>query len=198
MKNPGRDQLLPLLSAYVDDELSASERQLVEAHLEADPASARLVDDLRAGAVLMRTALEQQAEAVDWKGFTDSVMSGLSPRKLPLGERLSLALSELLTWNRGPLLAGAVGALAAVLIAIPLTLRLSTPDGYGAERVRVQTVAVEDAAQVKPVVMETDDGDAVIWVVDAPPEAPAPEKKEGVAVPDPAAPQPPAGKKGEL
>ena len=201
MNNPDRDQLLPLLSAYVDGELTAAERQTVEAHLAADPVSARLVEDLRTGAALLRSALEQQADAVDWSGFSDAVVSGLAPHRLPLWERLSLSLSELFTWHRGAMLAGAVGALAAVLVAIPVTLRFSTPDGYGAARVQVQDVAVEDEAQFKPVVMETDDGDAVIWVVDTPAEAPAPEPKPKAGEPAdpaaaPAAPTP--GKKGEL
>jgi anti-sigma factor RsiW len=175
MMNPGRDQFLPLLSAYVDGELTASERQAVEAHLAADPVSARLVEDLRAGGVLLRTSLEHQGDAADWPAFTDAVMSRLTPHQLPPWERFTLFFSELFTWHRGPMLAGALGAAVAIAVAIPLTLSLSTPDGYGAARVQVQTVAVEEAAQVKPVVMETDDGDAVIWVIDAPPEAPAPD-----------------------
>jgi anti-sigma factor RsiW len=197
MKTPGHDELLPLLSAYVDGELTAPERQAVEARLAADPGAARLVEDLRASGALLRTALEQEADQVDWKALTSSVMSGLEPHRLPLLQRLRLELSELLTWHRGPMLAGALGAVAAVAIAIPLTLSLATPDGYGAARVRVQTVAVEEAAQVKPVVMETDDGDAVIWVVDAPADVPAvepPAPSPGEA----GQPSSPPGRTGEL
>jgi anti-sigma factor RsiW len=178
MKNPAREKVLPLLSAYVDGELTPSERQGVEAHLRADDASARLVEDLRAGDALMRHALELEGDQVDWKAFADGVLEGLEPKKLPLLERWRLELSELFTWQRGPLVAGALGAVLAVLIAIPLTLRFSTPEGYGAARVRVQTVAVEEAAQVKPVVMETEDGDAVIWMVDAPPVEPTQEEQD--------------------
>jgi uncharacterized protein (DUF2252 family) len=66
------------------------------------------------------------------------------------------------------MLIGLASAAAAVAIAIPVTMKLATPNGYGAERVSVQTVSVDTEAQVKPVVMETDTGDAVIWVVDSP------------------------------
>jgi len=43
---------------------------------------------------------------------------------------------------------------------------------------RVQTVSVEDAATFKPVVMETDTGDAVIWVIASTPDA-GKKKKDG-------------------
>jgi anti-sigma factor RsiW len=167
MKNPAREKFEPLLSPYVDGELSPEERQHVEQHLANNPQSAAQVADFRAADALMRHALEMQADDVDWKGFTESVMGKLTPEKLPLFERLKLSLSEMFTWQRGPLMAGFAGAAAAVLVAIPLTMKLATPDGYGASRVQVQTVAVTDSeAKVQPVVMETETGDAVIWVVD--------------------------------
>jgi len=167
MKNPAREKFLPMLSPYVDGELSPEERQQVEQHLANNPESAALVADLRAGDALLRHAFEMQADDVDWKGFTDSVMGKLTPDKLPFFERLKLSLSEMLTFQRGPLLVGFASAAAALAIAIPLTMKLATPDGYGASRVQVQTVSVESEAQVKPVVMETETGDAVIWVVDS-------------------------------
>jgi anti-sigma factor RsiW len=166
--NPARAKFLPLLSPYVDGELTAEQRLQVEQHLAHNPESAALVADLRAGDALMRHALELCGDDVDWKGFNDGVMARLSPEKLPLLERLRLTFTELLTWQRGPLVAGLVGATAAVAIAIPLTMKLATPDGYGGARVLVQNVDVDSEArgQVKPVVMQTEDGDAVIWVID--------------------------------
>jgi anti-sigma factor RsiW len=198
MKNPAREKFLPLLSPYVDGELSPEERRQVEQHLANSEASAREVADLRAGDALMRHALEMQADQVDWKGFTDGVMSRLTPERLPLFERLKLTFSEMLTWQRGPLLAGFAGAAAAVLIAIPVTMRLATPDGYGAARLEVQTVAVDTQANVKPVVMETDDGDAVIWVVDGPEKEPDKAKAPDGAPDSKAAPDDATDKKGEL
>jgi len=169
MKNPAREKFLPLLSPYVDGELSVEERRQVEQHLAHNEESARQVADLREGDALFRHALEMQGDEVEWKGFSDGVMARLTPEKLPWLERAKLTLSEMLTWQRGPLLAGLAGATAAVAIAIPVTMRFATPDGYGATRVQVQTVALDDTqANVKPVVMETDDGNAVIWVVDGP------------------------------
>lgn len=168
MKNPAREKFLPMLSPYVDGELTPEERLQVEQHLANNPEAAAMVADLRAGDALMRHALELSGEDVDWKGFTDGVMAQLTPHKLPWMERFKLSLSEWLTWQRGPLVAGLVGAAAAVAIAIPVTLRLTTPEGYGAATLSVQTVDVDSdvRGQVKPVVMETEGGDAVIWVVD--------------------------------
>lgn len=167
MKNPAREKFEPLLSPYVDGELTPEERQQVERHLDNNPESAAQVADFRAADALMRHALEMQSDEVDWKGFTDEVMGKLTPDKLPLFERLALSLKEMFTWQRGTLVAGFAGAAAAVAIAIPVTMKLATPEGYGGSRVRVQTVSVTDTeAKVKPVVMETEGGDAVIWVVD--------------------------------
>jgi anti-sigma factor RsiW len=201
MTNPAREKFLPLLSAYVDGELSPAERLAVEAHLAVDETSARDVEDLRTASALTRHALEAQADDVDWHGFSAAVVSGLTPHRLPLLERWRLELAELMTWQRGTLLAGAVGAVLAVAIAIPVTLRFSTPDGYGAARVQVQTVAVEEAARVKPVVMETDEGDAVVWVIDSasPDVAPANQDEPSGKPPlDPDRAREPAAKKGEL
>lgn len=175
MKNPAREKFLPQLSPYVDGELSPEERQLLEQHLQNNKESAAQVADFRAGDGLMRNALEMQADDVDWKKFTEDVMARVTPEKLPLFERLRLTLSELFTYQRGPMMAGLAGAAAAVIVAIPVTMSLvgQAPEGYGAGRVEVQTVSVDTSATVKPVVFETESGDAVIWVVDAP------EKKDG-------------------
>lgn len=175
MKNPAREKFLPMLSPYVDGELTPEERQLLEQHLQNNKESAAQVADFRAGDGLMRNALEMQADEVDWKKFSDDVMARVTPDKLPLFERLKLTLSELFTYQRGPMMAGLVGAAAAVAIAIPVTMSLvgGAPEGYGAGKVEVQTVSVDSEATVKPVVFETESGDAVIWVVDAP------EKKDG-------------------
>jgi anti-sigma factor RsiW len=181
--NPAREKFLPMLSPYVDGELTAEERQLVEQHLANNPDSAAQVADFRAADALMRHALELSADDVDWKGFTDEVMGKLAPHQLPLFERLRLSLSELFTWQRGPLMAGLVGAAVAVAVAIPLTMKLATPDGYGGAKVLVQNVDVDAdmRGQVQPVVMETDNGDAVIWVVDdaTKPDAGKKKKKGG-------------------
>lgn len=169
MKNPAREKFLPLLSPYVDGELSPEERQQVEQHLANNKDSAAQVADFRAGDALMRHALEMQGDDVDWKAFTDGVMSQLTPEKLPLFTRLKLALGEMFTYQRGPLIAGMVGAAAAIAIAVPVAMKLGAglPAGYGAERVEVQTVSIDSNAEVRPVVMETDDGNAVIWVVES-------------------------------
>ncbi|MBL8937941.1 MAG: zf-HC2 domain-containing protein, partial [Archangium sp.] len=67
MKNPAREKFLPMLSPYVDGELTPEERQLVEQHLQNSKESAAQVADFRAGDGLMRNALDMQADDVDWK-----------------------------------------------------------------------------------------------------------------------------------
>jgi anti-sigma factor RsiW len=141
-KNPAFDKMLPLLSPYVDGELTPEERQMVEQHLAANKESAGQVADFRAGDALIRHALEMQGDSIDWKGFTDDVMSKVVPEKLPLFERIKLSLSEMFTYQRGPMLAGFAGA------AVPL-------------------------------VMETDTGDAIIWVVESNNPDGGKKKKDG-------------------
>ncbi|MBE2248750.1 MAG: zf-HC2 domain-containing protein [Myxococcus sp.] len=193
MKNPAREKFLPMLSPYVDGELTPEERQQVDQHLQNNKESAAQVADFRAGDGLMRNALDLQADDVDWKKFTEDVMARVTPEKLPLFERLKLTLSEMFLYQRGPMVAGLVGAAAAVAIAIPLTMSLvgQAPVGYGAGRVEVQTVSVDTEATVKPVVFETESGDAVIWVVDAPEKKDGGRKKGGGSDEEDIAPVPP-------
>ncbi|MBL8938724.1 MAG: hypothetical protein JNM69_29455, partial [Archangium sp.] len=58
-------------------------------------------------------------------------------------------------------------------------------------RVEVQTVSVDTEATVKPVVYETESGDAVIWVVDAPEKKDGGRKKGGGNDEEDVAPTPP-------
>ncbi len=178
MKNPAREKFLPLLSPYVDGELTPEERQQVEQHLASNKESQAQVADFRAADGLIRHALELQADSMDWSSFSSEVMSKVSPGKLPWLERVRLFWSEMVSFQPKPLVAGLVGAAVAVAIAVPVSMKLATPDGYGASAMRVQTVSVGDNATVKPVVMETASGDAIIWVVDAAPDA-GKKKKDG-------------------
>lgn len=178
MKNPAREKFLPMLSPYVDGELTPEERQLVEHHLANSKESTAQVADFRAADGLMRHALEMRADEMDWKAFAEDVMAKVTPEKLPLLERMKISLSEMFIYQRGPLLAGFAAAALAVLIAVPVTMKFATPDGYGGSKVEVQMVSVEDTATFRPVVMETDTGDAVIWVVESVPDA-GKKKKDG-------------------
>lgn len=198
MKNPAREKFLPMLSPYVDGELTPEERQLVEQHLANSRESTGQVADFRAADGLMRHALEMQADQVDWKAFADDVMAKVTPEKLPLFERLKLSVSEMFTYQRGPLLAGFAAAALAVLVAVPVTMKVATPDGYGATKMQVQTVSVEDNSKFKPVVSITDDGDAIIWVVDSTPDG-GKKKKDGEHSEETLTQDPPAeGKQGDL
>lgn len=197
MKNPAREKFLPMLSPYVDGELSPEERQLVEQHLANSKESTGQVADFRAADGLMRHALEMQADTMDWKAFADDVMAKVTPEKLPLLQRLQISLSEMFIYQRGPLIAGFAAAALAVAIAVPVTMKFATPEGYGASQMRVQTVSVDDSATFKPVVMETDTGDAIIWVVESTPDA-GKKKKDGEHSEETLTQDPTDGKQGDL
>ena len=178
MKNPAREKFLPMLSPYVDGELSPEDRQLLEQQLANNKESAGQVADLRAADALMRHALEMQADQVDWKAFTEDVMGKVAKEKLPLGDRVRIWFSEMFTYQRGPLMVGFAAAAVAVLVAVPLTLKFGAPEGYGANQVRVQSASVGDDSPYKPVVMETESGDAIIWMVETNPDG-GKKKKDG-------------------
>lgn len=169
MKNPARKTFEPLLSPYVDGELSPEERLRVEQHLAACKESADQVADFRAMSGLIRHSMDMAADEVDFKQLTNDVMASLVPEKLPLFERLKLSLVETFTWQRGPLFTGAaLASAAAVLVAVVLTRDAQV--GYGQAKMEVQAVTIEQDARFQPVVMETTGGDSIIWVVEEPPK----------------------------
>jgi|CXWL01.1.fsa_nt_gi anti-sigma factor RsiW len=176
--NPARKTFEPMLSAYVDGELKVADRQAVEQHLAACRESAMQVADLRATGGLLRVAMEMQADEVDWKDFTQNVMAKVGPSKLPLFERLKLSLTETFTYQRPMMVTSLATAMVVALIAVPLVMRGQVGPGYGNLKPEIQTVSVEKNATVRPVVMETEEGDAIIWMVDTESE-PAKSKTRG-------------------
>jgi anti-sigma factor RsiW len=167
MKNPARKTFEPLLSPYVDGELTPEERQAVERHIAADKESAAQVADFRAASGLTRLSFEMLADEQDFSEFANQVMARVTPQKLPVFERLKLSMSEMFTYQRSTFVT--VGAMACALALMAgAVVKLSGQDveGYANARVEVQTVSVDTDAKVRPVVMETDKGDAIIWMVD--------------------------------
>lgn len=174
-------KLLFQLSPYIDGELSPPERQAVDRHLAGCEACAGRVADLRATSGLTRVGLEMLAEEADFSGFAQKVMSQLTPEKPPLWERLGIAVTELFTYQRWQLATGLAVALLAVLAAAGWLLKPAPPAGYGSPLVAVQSVDTDQGAQVAPVVMKTQQGDAIIWLVDHP--TPADHPDSGAPVP---------------
>ena len=164
--NPACQTFVPRLSPYVDGELGPPERVQVEQHLTSCKDCTMRTADLRAESGLLRVGMEMLADEVDFKDFSRDVMARLTPHKAPLGERLRISVSEMFTYQRGMLAGGFATATLAVLLAVTLLLRTSTPEGYASERMAVQTVRTDASAHVAPVVLETKAGNSIIWVVD--------------------------------
>ena len=156
-----------MLSPYVDGELSPEERQAVERHIAADKESAAQVADFRAASGLTRLSFEMLADEQDFSEFANQVMARVTPQKLPVFERLKLSMSEMFTYQRTTLVtAGAMAFALALMAGAVVKLSGADPEGYANARVEVQTVSVDTDAKVRPVVMETEKGDAIIWMVD--------------------------------
>ncbi len=165
--NPARKKFEPMLSPFVDGELTPEERQQVEQHLAANKESAMQVADFRAASGLMRLTYEEQADQEDWRDFANQVLSKLTPEKPPLFERLKASLSEMFTYQRGVLVGAMVTATLLVTVAsLAFMLGSSSNTGYANDQLKLQTVKVDQDAHVAPVVMETENGDAIIWMVD--------------------------------
>lgn len=196
--NPARKKFEPLLSPFVDGELTPKERAQVEQHLAANRESAMQVADFRAASGLMRLTFEQQADQEDWSDFSNQVLAKLTPEKPPLLERISASVSEMFTYQRRVMVGGLVTAGLMVAVAsMAFLMGSSSGAGYANDRMKFQAVKVDKGAKVAPVVMETEGGDTIIWMVDNPPAKNAPPSEEGEEVD--ADPQPvPAKKAGDL
>jgi anti-sigma factor RsiW len=164
--NPACERFVPLLSPYIDGELTPTERVNVERHLSACKECTGRTADLRAESGLLRVGLEMAVDEVDFKDFAQKVMARVTPEKPPLLERLRLSLSEMFLYQRTAMLSSLATAAVLMLVAVPLLLRDSAPVGYAAERMTVQSVRTYDEARVAPVVMEADNGSTIIWLVD--------------------------------
>jgi anti-sigma factor RsiW len=201
--NPACDRFVPQLSPYIDGELSPAERVNVERHLSACRDCTSRTADLRAESGLLRVGLEMAVDEVDFKDFAQKVMARVTPEKPPLLERLKLTLSEMFLYQRTAMVSSLATAAVLMLVALPLLLRERAPVGYAAERMTVQAVRTYEEAHVAPVVMETDNGGAIIWLVDreahqdpAAREAPRGEEEEGEVDPKSGEPRPSVPRQG--
>jgi hypothetical protein len=59
-----------------------------------------------------------------------------------------------------------------------VVLTSGNPVGYGQAKMEVQAVTIDSNARVQPVVMQTQGGDSIIWVVEEPAGEPAVKKGE--------------------
>ncbi len=160
------------LSVYADGELDVRPQQALEAHLAACPACTGRLSDLRATSAFVRAELQRQADAANFAGFADRVLSRVKPVRPPLGERLRTGFAEWAAPRRLAFAGGLVAASLALLVGGTVFLRNGTP---GPTPVAVQSVSTEDQAHLAPVVLKTADGDAIIWLVEHP-DASVPER----------------------
>lgn len=165
--NPACKSFIPLLSPYIDGELSPAERVNVERHLSACRDCTSRAADLRAESALLRVGLEMAVDEVDFKDFTQRVMARVTPERPPLLERLRISLSELFLYHRTAMVSSLATAAVLALVVVPLLAqRDDVPLGYGGDRMRVRAVRASEGAKVAPVVLESEDGNTIIWVVD--------------------------------
>lgn len=190
--NPACQTFIPLLSPFVDGELTPTERVTVERHLAVCHDCTARAADLRAESGLIRHGLDLAADEVDFKDFAQKVMARLTPYKPPLWERLRVSLSEMFLYQRTAMVSSMVTAAVVLFVAVPTALMWkSTPTGYARPLLAVDSVTTEAGAKVAPVVMTNDKGDAIIWLVSSEPaEEAAPAKDDAAQAPPPAGQEP--------
>lgn len=177
--NPACERFVPMLSPYVDGELSSGERVNVERHLGACRDCTGRAADLRAESGLLRVGLDMAVDDVDFKDFTQRVMARVTPDKPPLIERLKLAVSEMFLYQRTAMISSLATAAVLVLVGVPLLTSDRAPEGYAAERMTVKSIQPYRNAEVAPVVMETDNGGTIIWLVDEDSDVLSPGAEKG-------------------
>jgi len=173
---------LQLLSAYVDGELTAAERETVERALSADPRMREIERSMRGLGSAVRALAEVEMAKADLSGVADRVMARVSRRPGVL-DRLRDA------WRRPWL---PVGGLVALAAAAFFAFRPAAPPAAGeGVGVVVSSVTADSEPGLRPVVLKTENGDAIIWLVDKPDASgnhratPLPADKPGVQAPVP-------------
>ncbi|HET9036275.1 MAG TPA: zf-HC2 domain-containing protein [Myxococcaceae bacterium] len=181
---------LQLLSAYVDGELTAAERETVERALVADPRLRELERSMRGLGSAVRALSDAEVTKADFSGLADRVMARVSRRPGFL-DRVREA------WRRPWL---PVGGLVAVAAAAFFIFGPAASTGPTAPGVVVQSASADSSQnQLQPVVLKTETGDAIIWLVDTPDASGnhrptvLPPDKPGVQAPVPAQQRPRAG-----
>jgi hypothetical protein len=128
--------------------------------------------------------MEMAVDEVDYKDFTQRVMARVTPERPPLLERLRISLSEMFLYHRTAMVSSLATAAVLALVVVPMLVNQhEAPMGYGADRMRVRAVRASEGAKVAPVVLESDDGNTIIWVVD----------QEAAPAHDASAAEPPSG-----
>jgi anti-sigma factor RsiW len=186
------------LSAHLDGELSPAARQTLEVHLASCQACAKRLEALRAVGEALRRRFEAKAEATDFSGFAAAVLSRLQPHRPSLPERLRVGWEEWRTHRAGGLWSGfaVAAALLVVVFALP-SARGPEPVATGSLHPSLEAVSTDEQSHIAPVVLKTEGGDAIIWLVDHP-DRPSLSLGTDASVPDvaPAATVRPKG--GEL
>ncbi|MGC4115025.1 MAG: zf-HC2 domain-containing protein [Myxococcales bacterium] len=155
-----------LLSAYADGEVDAKERSQVELHLSGCSDCRTRLADLKAMSESLSAHLMAQAEQVDFSKFADQVMAKVTPEQPGLLERLRIAWSEILAYHRTAVISSMVTAAVTLVIAVPLVYRYATEQAVTPE-VLVQDLQIDDP-NVKPVVMQLENGKTLIMLVRQP------------------------------
>jgi anti-sigma factor RsiW len=171
---------LQLLSAYVDGELTAAERETVERALAADPRVREIERSMRGLGSAVRSLSEAEVAKADFAGLSDRVMARVSRRPG--------VLSRLREAVRAPWLP--VGGLVALAAAAFFALRPVAP-APALTGVDVSSATADSQPELRPVVLKTETGDAIIWLVEKPDASgnhratPLPADKPGSQAPIP-------------
>jgi anti-sigma factor RsiW len=166
MSNASCQNFLPLLSGFADGELEAGARREVEQHISSCSLCSSRLADVAVVGQLLKSHVEAEVARVDFSRFADEVMQRLGPAPVSgwtqavewMRERLRLPV-----WGWG-LASASAAALVTFLVVSDSPEEAAS--GYYVGRPTVQAISTDGNSRVAPLVIETENGDSIIWMVD--------------------------------
>jgi len=177
MKNECQDMELDL---FLDGELSRAKTAQIEAHLAGCRACRHKLEAYQMQSEIIKEELESVADAADFAGFEDRVMSGISAAEPPsIGERFRMWLAEAVYQYRTIWVTSLVTAAILVAVLVPLLgsentiVKPDVPDKPGEQSAQVAAVdneviidSIEYAGERSMIFTVSKNNTTVIWLYD--------------------------------
>ena len=168
------------LDLFLDDELSRAKIAQIEAHLSGCRACRHRLEALQMQSEILKEELESVADGVDFTGFEDRVMSGISAAEPPsIGERFRMWLAEAVYHYRTIWVTSLVTAAILVAVLVPLLgsesaiVKPDVPDKPGEQSAQVAAVdneviidSIEYAGERSMIFTVSKNNTTVIWLYD--------------------------------
>jgi hypothetical protein len=168
-----------LLHKYQDEELSSSQKRLVDEQLARSAESKSEIEKLQRLGEFIRMMGDEMSAQVSFEGFAERVAAGIrADRRVTMGEKVSVFIKEFFEHRRQIWISAACAAAAvlAVVVSVPIfhsgagdkvTAWTASADSVGKAGSLIQDVSFGD---LRGTVYQVDDGQGgtagVVWIVE--------------------------------